>query len=408
MMLSDLYQETILSISANKARSALTILGVVIGIGSVIAMISVGQGAQKAIENRIESIGSNLLQISPGVQRGAGAGMVSMGRGSAQTLTYQDAKDIKENIFNVKAISPELSQRYQVTSKTKNTNTQVVGIVPDYFLIRNLEINHGAFINDSDLNSLNRVAVIGYNLLEDLFELEINPIGERIRINEFDFRIVGVLEPRGGGVMGSQDDMIFIPLTTAQTYLSRVSHVSSISVQIDNKENIKKAEEEITHLLLANHNISDPSQPDFQIINQAEIIETASETARTFTILLAAIAGISLLVGGIGIMNMMLTSVTERTREIGLRKAIGAKKEEINSQFLSESIVLTLIGGFLGIIFGYVLSNLISNFANMPTEISIFSIILSFGVSAIIGIIFGYYPAKRASKFNPIDALRYE
>lgn len=408
MLISDLYQETILSISANKARSALTILGVVIGIGSVIAMISVGQGAQRSIESRIESIGSNLLQISPGVQRGAGAGMVAMGRGSAQTLTYQDAKDIKEQVYNVKAISPELSQRYQVSSRTKNTNTQVVGVIPDYFSVRNLHMSLGNFIGEQDLSSLSRVAVIGANVLEDLFELDFDPIGERIRINNFDFRIIGLIESRGGGVFGSQDDMIFVPLTTAQTYLSRVSHVSSISVQIDEKENIKRAEEKITNILLSNHNIADSSQPDFQIINQADIIETATETTRTFTILLAAIAGISLLVGGIGIMNMMLTSVTERTREIGLRKAIGAKREEINNQFLAESICLTLIGGFLGIVLGWFLSYFISNFANISTEISLYSVALAFGVSAAIGIIFGYYPARRASNFNPIDALRYE
>ena len=408
MLISDLYQETILSISANKARSALTILGVVIGIGSVIAMISVGQGAQKSIENSIESIGSNLLQISPGMQRGTGQGMVAMGRGTAQTLTYQDAKDIKEQVYNVEAISPELSQRYQVSSKTKNTNTQVVGVVPDYFSVRNIDMSLGDFISDYDLDNLSRVAVIGANVLEDLFELDYDPTGERIRINNFDFRIVGLIEPKGGGVFGSQDDMIFVPLTTAQTYLSSASYVSSINVQINKKDNIKRAEEEITNILLSNHNIVDPTQADFQIINQADIIETATETTRTFTILLAAIAGISLLVGGIGIMNMMLTSVTERTREIGLRKAIGAKKEEINNQFLAESIFLTIIGGFLGIVLGWFLSYLISKFANTTTEISISSVILAFGVSAVIGIIFGYYPARRASNFNPIDALRYE
>lgn len=408
MLISDLYQETISSISANKARSALTILGVVIGIGSVIAMVSIGQGAQKSIESSIESIGSNLLQISPGMQRSAGQGMVAMGRGSAQTLTYQDAKDIKEQVYSIKAISPELSQRYQVSSKTKNTNTQVVGVVSDYFSVRNLQMSLGDFLSDQDLDSLSRVAVIGANILEDLFEVDYNPIGERIRINNFDFRIVGLIESKGGGVFGSQDDMIFVPLTTAQTYLSRVSYVSSISVQIDEKNNIKKAEEEITNILLSNHKITDPAQADFQIVNQADIIETATETTKTFTILLAAIAGISLLVGGIGIMNMMLTSVTERTREIGLRKAIGAKKEEISNQFLAESIFLTLIGGFLGIVLGWFLSYLISNFANMATEISISSIILAFGVSVLIGIIFGYYPARRASNFNPIDALRYE
>lgn len=409
MLLSDLYKETMFAVTANKARSSLTILGVVIGIASVIAMISVGQGAQKSIEESIQSIGSNLLQISPGVQRSTTNAGVSMGRGSAQTLTYQDALDIKEQISDIKAVSPELSSRYQVTTKSKNTNTQVSGVVPDYAIIRSIEMDLGNFISVQDLANNSRVAVLGSTARDDLFGEDSNPIGEKIRMNNFDFRVVGVLETKGGGgVFGNQDSMIFVPISTAQSYLSKVSYVSSINIQAENQKDLERIKEEIINLLLLNHKISDSANADFSVINQADIIEAASSTTKTFTILLAAIAGISLLVGGIGIMNMMLTAVTERTREIGLRKSIGAKRSEINIQFLSEAIVLTLVGGVIGIILGWFISFIISTFADVSTSVSWYSIFLAFGVSVFIGIIFGYYPAQRASKLNPIDALRYE
>jgi len=409
MLFNDLYNETISAITINKTRSALTILGVVIGITSVIAMISIGQGAQKSIEDNIQSMGANLLQISPGAQRTQATGGVNFGRGTAQTLTYKDAQDIKEQISNIRAVSPEISQRYQITAKTNNTNAQIMGVVPDYALIKSLELEEGSFISDQDINSSNRIAVIGSTIRDDLFGEESNPIGEKIRINNFDFKIVGILKSKGGGgVFGNQDNMVFVPLTSMQTYFSNISYVNSINVQTNKQEDLKNAEETITSLLLINHKIVDPTQADFQITNQADLIDAASETTKTFTVLLAAIAGISLLVGGIGIMNMMLTSVTERTREIGLRKAIGAKREEINQQFLAEAIVLTLSGGIIGIILGCLLSFIISEFADISTEISLPSILLAFGVSALIGIIFGYYPAQRASKLNPIEALRFE
>lgn len=409
MLLLDLYKETILAVTANKARSGLTVLGVVIGIASVIAMVSVGQGAQKSIEDKIQSIGSNLLQISPGIQRNSANKGVSSGRGSAQTLTYQDALDISEQISGIKAVSPELSSRYQVTAKGTNTNTQVSGVVPDYAVIKSIEMELGAFISAQDLNSSNRVAVLGSTVRDDLFGEEADAVGQKVRINNFDFRVIGVIEAtEGGGVFGSQDSMIFIPITTAQNYLSNVSYVSNINVQVEKQDDLDSTKQEIINLLLLNHNISDSASADFTIVNQADIIEAASSTTETFTILLAAIAGISLLVGGIGIMNMMLTAVTERTREIGLRKSIGAKRAEINMQFLSESIVLTLVGGIIGIILGWLISFAISTFAGISTSVSWYSVLLAFGVSVFIGIIFGYYPAQRASKLNPIDALRYE
>jgi len=409
MFLSDLYNETISAVLSNKARSGLTILGVVIGIASVIAMIAVGQGAQKSVEESIQSMGSNLLEISPGVSSNKTGG-VSQGRGSAQTLTYQDSLDIAEQISSIKAVAAELVSRYQINFKGNNTNAQVVGTVPSYVVINDLKLELGSFLSDQDINNKNRVAIIGSGIRDDLFGEGVNPIGQKIKINATtEFKIVGVLEEtESGGVFGSQDNMVIIPISTAQTYLSNVSYVSSINVQTETQEDLSLVEKEITELLLIKHNIISADEADFSITNQADLIEAASSTTQTFTLLLATIAGISLLVGGIGIMNMMLTAVTERTREIGLRKSIGAKRKEINNQFLAESITLTVIGGVLGIILGWFISFIISKFGGIATNISAYSIVLAFGVSMIVGIIFGYYPAKRASKLNPIDALKYE
>ncbi|MFA6394144.1 MAG: ABC transporter permease [Patescibacteria group bacterium] len=408
MLLSDLYKETFFAIKANRGRSSLTVLGIVIGIGSVIAMVAIGQGSQKSIEASIESIGSNLLIIMPGSQQGLGGGGVSAGRGSAQTLTLEDAEAIKKETASVKAVEPELTGRYQVSVKSNNTNTQVVGTVAEYPEVRNVEVDFGNFLTEQDIKGLSKVAVLGPTTRDDLFGEGANPVGETVRINKVDFRVIGVTKSKGGSGFGSQDDMIFVPLATAKAYLSGSSYLSTIYVQAENQESLTAAQNGITELLLARHKISDPANADFQILNQSDIVATASSVTGTFTMLLAAIAGISLIVGGIGIMNMMLTNVTERTREIGLRKAIGAKRNDISNQFLGEAVMLTFIGGGLGIILGLLVSVAVSKFANIATTVSASSIVLAFGVSAAIGIIFGYYPARRASKLNPIEALRYE
>ncbi len=314
MLISDLYQETFFAIKANKGRSGLTILGIVIGIGSVIAMVAIGQGAQKSIEASIESIGSNLLIIMPGSQRGLGGGGVSAGRGSAQSLTLEDAEAIKKEIASVKAVEPELTGRYQVAVKGSNTNTQVIGTVAEYPEVRNVEIDLGNFLTEQDIKGLSKVAVLGPTTRDDLFGEGANPVGETVRINKVDFRVIGVTKSKGGSGFGSQDDMIFVPLATAKAYLSGSSYLSTIYVQAENQESLTAAQSGITELLIARHKISDPASADFQILNQADIVATASSVTGTFTMLLAAIAGISLIVGGIGIMNMMLTNVTERTR----------------------------------------------------------------------------------------------
>ncbi len=407
MLFRDLFEETFFAIFANKARSGLTILGIVIGIGSVVALISIGQGTQVSIEESIQSIGSNLLVVYPGAQRGVGM-QVSAGRGSAQTLTQDDADAIENEVDLIEAVAPVVSSRYQVTAKGTNTNTSVIGTVFSYARVKNLEIDIGSFISEQNIRSLSKVAVLGPTARDDLFGEDVNPVGQKIRLNRVDFTIIGVAKAKGGAGMNSEDNAIFIPISTAQRYLSGNDYVSNINIAVEDEEFMSTVEEKITNLLLIRHNISDPELADFSIMNQADILETMSSVTNTLTIFLGAIAGISLIVGGIGIMNMMLTTVTERTREIGLRKAIGAKKKDISAQFIIEAIVLTFIGGIVGIIFGWLISLGISNFAGIATSVSGWSIILAFGVSAAIGIIFGFYPARRAAKLNPIEALRYE
>ena len=406
MNIFDILEETFSAIMVNKARSGLTILGIVIGIGSVIAMISIGQGAQGSIEASIQSIGSNLVLVRPGFQRGAGP--VSAGRGSATTLTQADADAIKKEVTLAKAVAPEISRRYQITAKGKNTNTQVTGTVSVYPEVRNIEIDTGSFITDQNIQSLSKVAVLGPTTRDDLFGEWSAPIGETIRINKVDFKVIGITKAKGGSGFGSQDDVVYVPLSTAQRFLAGDTYVTTISVEAESADSMSAIQQQITDLLLARHNIPDSTLADFQVMNQQDIMQTASSITNTFTVLLASIAGISLIVGGIGIMNMMLTTVTERTREIGLRKAIGAKKMDISLQFLAESVMLTFFGGFLGILLGWFLAYVVTVFASIPTSVSLNSILLAFGVSAAIGIVFGYYPARRAAGLNPIDALRYE
>lgn len=408
MKLTDIFEETYFALSSNKVRSGLTMLGIVIGIGSVIAMVAIGQGAQGTIQSNIEAIGSNLLIVRPGAQRGVGT-QVSSGRGSAQTLTVEDAEAIAKNVPEANAVAPEVSGRYQIVGKGTNTNVSVTGTTPDYLAVRNLQIAEGSFVTDQNIRSLSKVVVLGPTVRDDLFgENAENVVGQAVRIRGMEFRIIGITAAKGGGGFGSQDEMAFVPVSSAQKFLTGSDSVSTINVQATDASVMTQAEENITALLLERHRISDPQLADFSIMNQSDIIATASSITETLTMLLAAIAGISLLVGGIGIMNMMLTTVTERTREIGLRKAIGAKKKDINLQFLSEAIMLTFGGGALGIVLGWLISFAFAYFNVLETEISGASVLLAFGVSAFIGIVFGYYPARRAANLNPIEALRYE
>lgn len=408
MKFSDLFQETYSSLTVNKARSILTMLGIIIGIGSVIAMVGLGQGAQKDIESRITSIGSNLLTIYPGAAGGVGFRGISQGAGSAQSLSTDDVDAIAAHIDTVAAIDPEVSSRNQVTAKGTNTNTSVIGTTEDYLTVKNTELDSGSFISAQHVKSLSKVAVLGPDTRDDLFGEGSDPIGQKIRIKNISFTVIGTTKAKGGGGFGSSDDMVIIPLSTAQRFLTGNEYLGSISVQVQDQESMQAAEDAITALLLSEHGISDPTQADFNVFNQADIVETASAVTNTLTMLLGAVAGISLIVGGIGIMNMMLTTVTERTREIGLRKSLGAKKRDISRQFLAESIALTFIGGVIGVVCGWAAATMISKFGGITTAVNLFPVLLAFGVSAAIGIIFGYYPARRAAALNPIEALRYE
>jgi len=407
MHILDVLHETYSALSANKARSGLTMLGIIIGISSVIAMVSIGQGAQSSIQQSIQSIGSNLILVMPGAQRGVGV-QISGGRGSARTLTQGDADAITSQVSSVQAVAPEISGRYQVTAKGTNTNTSVVGTVSAYPQVRNVQVDEGTFISDQDVRGMAKIAVLGPTARDDLFGTDADAIGQAIKIKNIEFKVVGITKAKGGSGFGSQDDMVFIPISSAQKFLAGDPYVTTISVQAQDSSQMADIQQQITDLLLNRHHISDSTQADFSTLNESDIVATASSVTGTFTILLGAVAGISLIVGGIGIMNMMLTTVTERTREIGLRKAIGAKKKDISLQFLIEAIMLTFIGGAIGVALGWSVSFGIAHFGVLQTTVSMSSILLAFGVSAAIGIVFGYYPARRAAGLNPIEALRYE
>jgi putative ABC transport system permease protein len=407
MTSKDIFHETYSALSANKVRSGLTILGIVIGIGSVIAMISIGQGAQGSIQSSIQSIGSNLIMVMPGAQKTPGY-QVSAGRGTSRTLTNEDASAIAANVANVTAVAPQLSGRYQITAKGTNTNTSVDGVTSSYPQVRDVQIAEGSFITDQQNTSLSKVAVLGPTVVSDLFATGTDPVGQTITIKNLEFKVIGITLAKGGSGFNNQDDMIYVPIMSAQRYFAGADYLSELDIEAADQSSMTQVQNDVTTLLLSRHNISDPTLADFSTLNQADIVAAASSVTGTFTILLAAVAGISLVVGGIGIMNMMLTTVTERTREIGLRKAIGAKKKDISTQFLAEAVMLTFVGGIVGIILGVALAYGVSYFGVMQTQITWQPIALGFGVSAVIGIVFGYYPAQRAARLNPIEALRYE
>lgn len=404
MIVTDLFQETYTALSANKVRSGLTILGIVIGIASVIAMVSIGQGASGQIQSSIEGLGSNLLTVMPGVIQ-PGRGIVSSGRGAAQTLKSDDV-DVVKNIDGVAAVSPELQRRFQIVASGNNTNSTVIGVLPDYVQARNVTPASGSFITETQVRSLGRVAVLGPTVAKDLFG-DADPLGKTIRINRITFKVTGVLQSKGSAGFFNPDDTVFVPLSTMQKILAGADFLSLIGISVRDKDMMPQVQEAATFALAEAHRV-DPENPDFSIVSQADIIGTLTQVTETFTIFLAAIAGISLIVGGIGIMNMMLTTVTERTREIGLRKAIGAKRRDISRQFLIEAVMLTVLGGVIGIVLGWSIAFVVSKFAGIATIVSFSSVALACGVSAAIGIIFGYYPARRAASLNPIEALRYE
>jgi putative ABC transport system permease protein len=401
------------ALGANKLRAVLTMLGMVIGVGAVIALMSIGQGMQAGITSQISSLGTNLLFVTPGATTSGG---VRTQAGSAQTLTSEDAAAIAESVPQVAAVAPEVSTRAQVVANGKNTNTQVTGVTPDYLGVRNWTLAEGDFIGDEQVTSKGLVAVLGATTAQNLFG-DGDPLGQTVRVNNVNLKVVGVLQAKGSGGFGNSDDVIFVPLTTAQTRLSRTQTasggktVSQINVQlVDQSDGTSSAAvSEITALLQERHRTT---EPDFTVRSQEDLLATASSISGFVTIFLGSVAGISLVVGGIGIMNIMLVSVTERTREIGIRKAIGARRRDILAQFMIEAVVVSVVGGALGILIGAGGSRLLDGIRlggqAIQTVVATSSIAMAFTVSAAIGLFFGVYPAVKASQLNPIQALRYE
>lgn len=405
--LFETFRESLGTLTLNKLRTSLAILGIVIGIGSVITLISLGQATQQAVQQQIQSLGANLLTVIPGSQN---TGAVRGAAGGGTTLTNEDAGAIKTSaqITTVQTVSPEVSRRAQVTAGRNNSNIQIIGATSVYPQVHKITIASGNFISDQDNNALSKVIVLGPQVVADLFGDGADPIGQTVRINNISFRIIGVTVSKGGTGFQNQDNLAFVPLQTAQKQLFGINYLTSIALEAKSPEVMTDAQNEVGYLLLARHKLQNPAQADFSIFSQQDILNTASATTGTFTTLLSGIAAISLLVGGIGIMNIMLVTVTERTREIGLRKALGAKKKTIITQFLIESIILTFTGGIIGIGMGIIASFAYSSFTGSLFTISPSAIMLAFVVSAGIGILFGWYPASKAANLQPIEALRYE
>ncbi len=396
------------SLKINKMRSMLTSLGIIIGVSAVIIMLAVGSGASKKIAKDMESMGSNLLMIR---SASAKSGGVRMGMGTRPTLTMKDAEVIETKARGVLALAPYSAESKQLTYGNQNWSTTVGGTTQPYFLIRNYEIETGRGFLPEDNKNSTKVAIIGQTVSTELFG-DVDPIGKTIRIGNVPFKVIGLLKTKGSSGMGQdQDDLVFIPITTAQRKVFGTDFpgtVSMIAVKAQNDEVISMTQEDITEILQHRHHIGKNQDVDFEIRNLAEMQETIKSTTKTMSLLLGAIAGVSLVVGGIGIMNIMLVSVTERTKEIGIRMAIGAKASDIRIQFLIESFLLSMIGGLIGVAIGIFGAYLMHKFAGMNIAITMSSILLSLGFSAAIGVGFGYYPAYKASLLNPIDALRYE
>jgi putative ABC transport system permease protein len=389
----------------NKMRSLLTMLGIIIGVGAVIAMIAVGRGAQVSVEAQISSLGQNVLLVFPGTTTRGG---VMAGAGTGTTLTEEDAQAVKEQCPAVALMSPQLRQGGQVVYRNVNWATSVQGGSVDYFGIRDWRLESGDFFAEQDVRAATKVCVLGQTITKQLFELA-DPVGETIRIRNIPFKVVGTLKPKGQNVMGQdQDDIIVVPYTTLQKRLLGHTHAWGFMVSAVSKGQILFAQQQMTDLLRMRHRLGPMDDNDFTIRTQTEIAEASTATTRIMTILLGSIASVSLIVGGIGIMNIMLVSVTERTREIGIRMSIGARRRDILLQFLMEAMVLSLLGGMIGIFLGVGGSSLVSRLAGWPTFVSPGSILLAFAFSMAVGIFFGYYPARKASTLNPIDALRYE
>lgn len=390
----------------NKFRAFLTMLGIIIGVASVIAMLAIGQGSKKSIQDQMSSMGSNLVFVAPGSQQRGGA---QMGNSNAQSLTLNDVKAVEDQAEYISAVSPEVRSSGQVVFGNSNWPTSIYGSNGEYLSIKKIEIESGRIFTDREINTMAKVCLVGKTVVDELFGEGADPIGQTIRYKNIPLKIIGVLSERGNNSFGQdQDDMLLAPYTTVQKRILAVTHIQSIVTSAVSEEKTDAAIAELETILRKQHNISNPMDDDFRVMSQSELVKTFSSISDILTALLGAISGISLLVGGIGIMNIMYVSVTERTREIGLRMSIGGKGSDILMQFLIESTMLSVLGGVIGILLGYGASAIIGSVMGWPIEVMTNSVVLAFLVCSAIGIFFGWYPARKAANLNPIDALRYE
>ena len=402
MLILDLFKMAIRSLISHKLRPFLTALGIIIGVASVISMISIGEGARQQTLSTISKFGTNIITIKPGNKKSR-----HVSTGKVDTLMLKDATFIEQNVPLITGVAAQVYRSAQLKFGNKNTNTTVRGTGKNYRRLANFEMQKGRYFNQQEINVAKRVCILGATVVKNLFA-EANPLGETIKVDGKNFMVIGMTEPKGALSWFDPDDQIFIPVTTAQKRVFGMNHIQSIDVQASKIEDLEVIKEDITQVLRIRHNIADGKENDFYVQNSSQWLNSWGDAAKTFTYLLGGIAAISLMVGGIGIMNIMLVSVTERTREIGIRKAIGAKKKEILEQFLIESVLISFLGGGAGVLLGMGISEIVSNIGEWETIVSTQSILLAFGFSVGIGIFFGFYPANKAANMNPIEALRYE
>jgi putative ABC transport system permease protein len=390
----------------NKLRAILTMLGIIIGVASVIAMLAVGEGSKRSITEQISSMGTNVIMVMPNMQRRGG---VSLGSSSSMALKYSDVVTIRNEATAIADVSPEIRANGQVIYGNQNTQTTVYGVSEEYLSIRKLKIQSGRLFTENEIKSMSKVCILGQTVVENLFGEGSDPVGLTIRIKNLPFEVIGTLEDKGESGMGQdQDDLILAPYTTVQRRLAAIDYINGIYASAVNEDKSAMAIDEVTEILRRTHKLKESDEDDFRVMSQSELIETMSSVTDILTYLLGAIAGISLLVGGIGIMNIMFVSVTERTREIGLRMSVGGRGQDILKQFLVESIILSILGGALGVLFGYLIAKVAGTLIGTTTFVTTQSVVLALVVCFIIGVFFGWYPARKAANLNPIDALRYE
>jgi len=406
MNYSNLFRIAIRALIRNKLRAFLTMLGIIIGVASVIAMLAIGEGSKQKMRKQISSMGTNMVMVMPNMQRRGG---VSLGSSSSVALKYSDVVALRNESTTISSVSPEIRASGQVIYSNQNTQTTIYGVSEEYLGIKKLEILSGRFFNANEIKNMSKVCILGQTVVENLFGAGADPVGQSIRIKNLPFQIIGVLKDKGESGMGQdQDDLILAPYTTVQRRLAAIDYINGIYASAISEEKSPAAIAEVEEILRRTHKLKESAENDFRVMSQSELLKTITSITDIMTYLLGAIAGISLLVGGIGIMNIMFVSVTERTREIGLRMSIGGRGKDIMKQFLAESIILSILGGMLGVIFGYLLARLAGSLMSSQAIVKTQSVVLAFAVCFVIGVFFGWYPARKAANLNPIDALRYE